>query len=66
MSPEDSISVFSSPDMIRILVAGGAGNQMGILTGASIHRRITKKVKLPADWDKLVKKYRDIAPGYVK
>jgi hypothetical protein len=66
MSPEDSISVFSSPDMIRILVAGGAGNQMGIFTGASIHRRITKKAELPAGWNKLVKKYKDVVPAYTR
>jgi hypothetical protein len=58
--------VFNNPDYIRIIVAGGPGNIMAMLSGASIHRRITKKVELPANWDNLVKKYKDMVPTYVR
>ncbi len=66
MAPQDSISVFSKPDSIRIIVAGGAGNQMGIITGAPFHRRMTRKIEFPANWNQLVKKYRDVVPSYKK
>ncbi|MBN1191682.1 MAG: hypothetical protein JXA46_18155 [Dehalococcoidales bacterium] len=66
MNAQDSISIFSSPDLIRIIVAGGPGNQMGILTGASIHQRITRKIEFPANWEKLVRKYGDVIPAYMK
>ena len=66
MNPEDSISVFSNTDSFRILVAGGAGNIMAMFTGAAFHCWIMKKVELPANWDNLVKKYRDVVPTYVR
>jgi hypothetical protein len=66
MGPQDSISMFSNPDMIRIVVAGGVGNQMGIITGAPFHRRISKKIEFPANWGHLVKKYRDVVPSFMK
>ena len=27
---------------------------------------VTKRIELPANWDKLVEKYRDIVPTYVR
>lgn len=66
MSAEDSVPVFNNPDLIRVIVAGGPGNIMAMLSGAPIHRRITKKVELPANWDNLVKKYKDMMPMYVR
>lgn len=63
MNPEDSISVVSTKGSFRILVAGGAGNIMGILAGAPFHTWTMKKIQLPAGWDKLVKKYKDMVPA---
>jgi hypothetical protein len=67
MNPEDEIPVFSSPELIHILVAGGAGNNMGLLLGSpGLPNPITKKVELPGNWDKLVKKYEDLEPVYLR
>jgi len=66
MSAQDAISVFSSPDVIRIIVGGGAGNQMGIINGAPFHRRISRKIEFPANWSQLIKKYRNEVPAYLK
>ena len=49
---------------------------MGILRGSSVATSleegemrmgmVTKKIELPENWDKLVKKYENIVPSYVK
>lgn len=62
-SPQDSSTSHGST---QIIVAGGPGNQMGIIAGAPFHRFITKKVEFPKSWDNLVRKYRDIIPQYIK
>jgi hypothetical protein len=64
MSPDDSISVFSTNDSVKIVVAGGKGHQFGFIRGGKSH--VTKKVELPSDWDKLVSKYKNIVPAYVR
>jgi len=51
------------PDPVQIFVAGGAGTRLGILSG-SPRPSVTKKVELPADWKKLVAKYKNIVPTY--
>ena len=50
-----------------ILVAGGPGG-MYMISGARIDGQnfVTKKVELPAHWDKLVAKYKNLVPTYVK
>jgi hypothetical protein len=64
-NPEDSVRMIPSPNSVRIVVAGGAGGLMvDLISGASSWT--TKKVTLPANWDSLVKKYRDIVPMYAK
>jgi len=66
MSSEDSISILGKPDSIRVIVAGGAGNQMGLLLGSpGLKKPVTKKVDLPANWGKLVEKYKNITPTYI-
>jgi hypothetical protein len=47
---------------LRLVVAGGGQNQIGVYRGFG---GITKKINLPANWDKLVAKYKDIVPTYV-
>jgi hypothetical protein len=65
LNPTDSVSVLRSPDYVRLLVAGGVGGLMiGIMTGG--RSSVTKKVQLPLNWEKLVAKYRDIVPGYIR
>ena len=52
------------PDPVQIFVYGGFGSWMGFLQGGP--PAITKKAVLPKSWAQLVKKYREIAPTYVR
>ena len=67
--PEDSVRILGSPDLLWILVCGGPGGTgMGLVTGGAgwTSHRVTKKVELPANWDILAEKYKDIVPTYVR
>jgi len=68
VNPMDSMSIFHDPDWIRIIVAGGPGTFMGLFSGDWNPGMdwVTKRVELPADWDKLVEKYRNIVPTYLR
>ncbi len=60
LNPMDSQRILRRPEWIKIMVAGGAGNFMGLLTGGSINEDlgwVTHKVELPKNWKALVKKY---------
>ncbi len=61
--PGSSGSIPSSAG-IQIVVAGGPGPCWIGLLKTFFGRRATQKVELPANWDKLVKKYKDIVPTY--
>jgi hypothetical protein len=64
-NPEDSVRTIPSPNSIRTVVAGGSGGLMiDLISGGS--GWTTKKVTLPANWDKLVAKYKDVVPNYVR
>jgi len=63
-NPMESVPKVSSPDMIRIFVCGGSYTTIAALLGGP--QWVTKKVELPANWDKLVAKYRDIVPVYAR
>jgi hypothetical protein len=54
----------SGPEGVRIVVAGGPGAWIGLVTG--VGRWVTKPVTLPSGWDRLVKKYRDRVPNYLR
>lgn len=65
--PSGQMRIILDPDWIRIIVAGGPGNQNGRAIGAPTRLGrtfVTKKVNLPADWDKLIKKYEKMVPSY--
>lgn len=68
MNPEDPMAIFWKPDWIRVIIAGGPGNFIGLVQGGAAEGMdwVTKKVELPANWDKLVEKYKDIVPTYVR
>jgi hypothetical protein len=68
MNPMDSMRILRDPSWIRLLVAGGPGSWMGLHTGAYFDGMdwVTKKVELPANWEKLAQKYRHVAPTYVR
>jgi hypothetical protein len=52
------------PEPVQIYVFGGMGSWVGIVSGGG--DLSTEKVELPANWDKLVKKYKDVVPNYVR
>ncbi|MBN1191667.1 MAG: hypothetical protein JXA46_18080 [Dehalococcoidales bacterium] len=67
LNPEDNVPVFHNPDLIHIIVAGGAGNNMGLLLGSpGLPQPVTRKAELPGNWSELVKKYRDLEPVYLR
>lgn len=55
------------PDHITVLVSGGPAG-IYVASGAWIQWQeyVTKKLPLPKDWDKLVKKYKNLVPVYAK
>ena len=56
----ESQRIIRYPDWIKIVVAGGAGSFMGLLTGGSVNKQLgwpARKIQLPANWKALVKKY---------
>jgi len=63
-NPMESVPKISSPDMIRVFVCGGSYTTIAALSGGP--RWVTKKITLPANWDKLVAKYKGIVPSYLK
>ena len=51
-------------DPVQIYVFGGYGSWLGILNGGG--DITTEKADLPANWDKLVQKYKNVIPTYLK
>ncbi|MDZ7262661.1 MAG: hypothetical protein ONB05_11225 [candidate division KSB1 bacterium] len=55
-------SYFIGDIHLRLVVAGGGQNQIGVFRGFG---HTTKKINLPSNWNKLVAKYKGIVPTYV-
>ena len=63
LNPEETVRILTNAHFIKLIVAGGTHGAIGIFSGG--HRTpVVKKVTLPANWDRLVKKYQDIVPTY--
>lgn len=64
--PMDAVAIVPSPDFIKVLVAGGPGAFVGIACGGGLPgaRFVTKKVRLPAAWSRLIAKYNSVVPKY--
>jgi hypothetical protein len=56
--------LLSGPEGVRVVVAGGPGAWIGLVTG--VGRWVSRPVCLPANWDAVVKKYRDYVPNYLR
>jgi len=53
-----------NPEPVHVFVFGGFGSWLGFMQGGP--PPITKKVELPKGWKKLVAKYKNIVPNYVR
>jgi hypothetical protein len=61
---ESSPAARTSNRMIQLIIAGGPGPcWMGLLK-SFFGNGVTQKIELPANWDKLVAKYKNVVPTY--
>jgi hypothetical protein len=51
------------PNPLQILVFGGMNPLIGFISGGYT---VTEKIELPANWDKLVAKYKNVVPTYAR
>jgi hypothetical protein len=62
--------LITTPEDVLILVAGGPGSITALLRGmgGSMMKNgfVSYKIELPKNWDKLVAKYKNMAPTYVR
>jgi hypothetical protein len=58
------IGRLSGPESVRVVVAGGPGAWIGLSQG--VGRWVSRPIELPSNWDKLVRKYRDYVPNYLR
>jgi hypothetical protein len=63
-APSTGIGRLSGPESARVVVAGGPGAWIGLVTG--VGRWVSRPVCVPQNWDALVKKYRDYVPNYLR
>ncbi|MDR7416681.1 MAG: hypothetical protein QN200_09460, partial [Armatimonadota bacterium] len=63
---EDWMPAWTDPDRIRVVVTGGPGSFMAlwISSGLMPARWITRRVRLPKAWGRLVVRYRGVVPRY--
>ena len=68
LKPGDQVPIIGpnpqGENIIQIYVFGGMGSWVGIATGGGFI--CTEKADLPKNWEALVKKYKDLAPNYVR
>jgi hypothetical protein len=64
----DMVPLVRNPEFIKIIVAGGPGAFIGVMAGggATPGKKCMQKIELPANWDKLVAKYKDVFPTYAR
>ncbi len=64
----DTVRLINDTRVIRVIVAGGAGSFIAhaIGGGPTPGKAEILKIELPANWDKLVKKYRNVVPNHVR
>jgi hypothetical protein len=64
----ETVRIIRDPRTIRIVVAGGPGAFIAHVYGGgpTPGQHEIQKIELPKDWEKLVAKYRDLEPNYVR
>jgi hypothetical protein len=63
-APSTGIGRLSGPESARVVVAGGPGAWIGLVTG--VGRWVSRPICVPRNWDGLVRKYRDYVPNYLR
>ena len=55
-------------DQIAVIVSGKNSSYIALALGpfSPVERFVTRKANLPANWEKLVKKYKDVKPTYAR
>jgi hypothetical protein len=62
--PPTGIGRLSGPESARVVVAGGPGAWIGLVTG--VGQWVSRPIALRSNWDALVRKYRDYVPNYLR
>jgi hypothetical protein len=64
----ETVRIIRDPRTIRIIVAGGPGAFIAHVYGGgpTPGKAEIQKIDLPSNWDKLVAKYQDYEPNYVR
>jgi hypothetical protein len=64
----ETVRIIQDPRTIRIIVAGGPGAFIAHVSGGgpTSGNHEIQKIELPRNWDKLVAKYQDMVPNYVR
>ena len=64
----DAVQLLKNPDWLRLVVAGGPGNFMGIFGSAALPGSgvewVTKKIRMPNDWKNIAGKTKNLVPRY--
>jgi hypothetical protein len=59
-----AVNSIGGPESVRVVVAGGPGAWIGLVVG--LGRWVSRPIALPSSWDRLVRKYRDYVPNYLR
>jgi hypothetical protein len=62
----DSTPLVRDPNTVRVLVAGGPGAWVGIHAPGFSPRSEFIKIQLPKNWEKLLAKYKNLVPTYLR
>ncbi|MBI2957374.1 MAG: hypothetical protein HYY32_00885 [Chloroflexi bacterium] len=67
-SPTDMMPLITGDDQIEVVVSGKHTGYIGLTMGCwhIFDTFVTKKVEFPANWTKLVAKYKDMVPHYAE
>jgi hypothetical protein len=68
MRATDEVPLVKDPETITIIVGGGPGAFIGMLSPSVLFLagKMMEKITLPSNWDKLVAKYKDVVPTHFR
>ena len=62
----DPMPLITRDDQVIVVISGKFSSYIGLAMGGRSDTFVTKKVELPADWSRLVEKYKNIVPTYIR